>query len=113
MNSLHRDEQRQRLTEIRPRMVQAALDKRHAIASAIQRAIAVVGWTDKEAAAHIWPERDIDAAQAQLSKWLRATERPHFDVLFGVPELEWPLIESLALIGRACEVNTEIRRRIA
>ena len=109
-----RDALRQRLTEIRPQMVQARLDLRIGIARALQRAIAIVGWTDKEAAARIWPDRDIEAAQAQLSKWLRAAERPHFDAVLDVPELQWPLIESLALLANdACEVSTRIERRIA
>lgn len=108
------DEQRRKLAALQPEMVKARLDFRRAIGRAIQRAISLAGWTDKEAAARIWPHRDnIETSQAQLSKWIGGIERPHLDVLFDVEELRWPLVESLALMSETCDVVSGIYRRSA
>lgn len=106
------DEQRKKLAAVKPEMVKASLDFRVAIGRAIQRSIAVTGWSNKEAAGQIWPHLDIDTAQAKLSKWIAGTDTPKFERLFEVEALRWPLIESLALMaGDACEVVSGIYRR--
>ena len=107
------DEQRKKLAAIKPKPVQARLDFRVAIGKSIQRAIAVAGWSNKEAAGRIWPHLDIDTSQAKLSKYIAGTETPKFELLLDVEELRWPLIESLALISDACQMVSGFYRRPA
>lgn len=74
------------------------------IGRAIQRAIAIVGWTNKEAAAKV----GVD--DAEFGKWLSGGRRPQFDKLYAVEELREPLIVAQAqMIGAV--VNTTVRFR--
>jgi hypothetical protein len=72
------------------------------IGAAIQRAVALVGWTNKEAAAKV----GVD--DAEFGKWLSGGRRPQLDRLFAVEELREPVVVALAgMIG--AEIQTEIR----
>lgn len=93
----------------RPKMAKADLrnpvtDLKAAIGAAIQRAVSVVGWSNKEAAAK------VGADDSQFGKWISGAERPHLDRLFAVEELRWPLIQALAQLDERAEVVTTIRR---
>lgn len=93
----------------RPVMAKANLripetDFKVAIGSAIQRAVALVGWSNKEAAAK------VGADDSQFGKWISGAERPQLDKLFAVEELRWPLIQALAVLDARAEVITTIRR---
>jgi len=74
------------------------------IGGAIQRAVAIVGWSNKEAAARI----GVD--DAEFGKWLSGARRPQLDKLFAVEALRWPLIQALAGLDTKNEVITTIRR---
>jgi transcriptional regulator with XRE-family HTH domain len=74
------------------------------IGAAIGRAIEVLGWSGKEAAAKV----GVDPAE--LTRWLTGERRPQMDRLFAVPELRQPLVTTLAALADA-EVVTEIRFR--
>lgn len=65
-------------------------DWMHAIAAAISRAVAVAGWSSKEAAAKV----GVD--DAEFGKWLQGNRRPHLDRLMAIPELRQPLVVALA-----------------
>ena len=66
------------------------IDWNQQIGRAIQRAVALVGWSNKEAAAN------VGANDAEFGKWLSGNRRPQFDKLFAVEELRWPLVRCLA-----------------
>lgn len=74
------------------------------IGQSIQRAVALVGWSNKEAAAKV----GVD--DAEFGKWLSGARRPQLDKLFAVEELRWPLIQALAVLDARAEVITTIRR---
>lgn len=77
-----------------------------AIGGAVQRAVAVVGWSHKEAAAK------VGADDAEFGKWINGTRRPQLDRLFAVAELRSPLIIALAQLGGAdVEISTSITIR--
>lgn len=65
------------------------------IGLAIQRAVAFVGWTNKEAAAKV----GVD--DAEFGKWLSGGRRPQFDKLFAVDELREPVCAFLSEIAGA------------
>ena len=75
------------------------------IGGAIQRAVAIVGWSNKEAAT----KAGVD--DAEFGKWLSGGRRPQLDRLFALAELRWPLIQCLAALDEDNEIVTEIRRR--
>lgn len=79
------------------------------IGRAIERAIAVVGWTHKQAADRI----GVDAAE--FGKWLSGGRRPQFDKCFAVPELREPLVLELAALTDGLRVKTTIEweRRVS
>ena len=77
-----------------------------AIGTALQRAVALVGWSNKEAAAKV----GVD--DAEFGKWLSGGRRPQLDRLFAVAELRQPLIVALAeLAGEGVEVQTVVTIR--
>lgn len=80
---------------------------RQQIGGAIQRAVAIVGWSNKEAAAK------VGAEDSQFGKWISGAERPHLDRLFAVEELRGPLVIALASLAENAEIATEIRIRRA
>lgn len=57
---------------------------------ALQRAVAIVGWSNKEAAAKV----GVD--DAEFGKWINATRRPHIDRVIAVDELRGPFFLALA-----------------
>lgn len=75
------------------------------IGTAIQAAVAIVGWSNKEAAAMV----GVD--DAEFGKWLSGGRRPQLDRLFALEALRWPLIQCLAKLDEQNEVETTIRRR--
>jgi hypothetical protein len=82
--------------------------KKEEIGRAIQRAVAVVGWTHKEAAAKV----GVD--DSQFGKWLSGAERPHWDRLLEVDELCGPLYEALGpVFGISLYMEVKWTRRIA
>ena len=72
---------------------------------AVQRSVAIAGWSNKEAAALV----GVD--ESEFGKWLSGGRRPQMDRLFAIEELRWPLIQCLAQLDEQNEVVTEIRRR--
>jgi hypothetical protein len=81
-----------------------------AVGQSIERAVAIVGWSHKEAAAAI----GVDAAE--FGKWLSGERRPHFDRLFAVAPLRRPLVVSLAGLDDSARISTTIEfdaRRLA
>jgi DNA-binding transcriptional regulator YdaS (Cro superfamily) len=72
------------------------------IGRAIERAIAVVGWSKKEAASKV----GVD--DAEFGKWLSGNRRPQFDRLFAIEELREPLVVSLAGLAADVRVKTTI-----
>jgi hypothetical protein len=103
---------RNSLDAVRPAMAKADLNDvevgfKSLIGRAIQRAISLAGWTQKEAAGHLG--RDT----AQLARWISGAERPQFDVLFACAPLRWPLIQCLSQLDEQNEVVTTITRRSA
>lgn len=68
---------------------------------AIQRAVSLLGWSQKEAAARV----NVD--EREFAKWLSGERRPQFDKLFAVPELQRPLVIALASLARGV-VTTRI-----
>lgn len=93
----------------RPRMAKANVNRvdiawMRAIGAAIARAIEIVGWSHKEAAAKV----GVDPAE--LTRWKEGERRPQFDRLFGVEELRQPLVTTLAALAEG-EIVTEIRFR--
>lgn len=81
-------------------------DWMHAIGQAISRAVAIVGWSHKEAAAKV----GVD--DAEFGKWMSGGRRPQFDRLFAVEELRVPLVVSLASLDPdAFAVKTTIEAR--
>lgn len=102
---------RNSLEDVAPVMAKADLKKLEAadfradIGKAIQRALSLAGWSQKEAAGHIG--RDA----AQIARWIAGTERPQFDAaLFAVEALRWPLVQALAALDEKNEIVTTIRR---
>ena len=77
------------------------------VGSAIQRAMHLRGWSLKEMAAAV--ARD----PRQVARWIEGVERPHFDALFAIEELQQPLVVALAeLVARQdVEIETVIRVR--
>ena len=73
---------------------------------AIQRAVAIVGWSNKEAAAKV----GVD--DAEFGKWLSGGRRPQMDRLLALEPLRWPLIQCLAALDEQNEIVTEIRRKV-
>ena len=76
------------------------------IGAAITRAIAMVGWSQKEAAGHI----GVDASE--FGKWCDGTRRPQFDKLFAVQVLQGPLVLSLSKLARDVEVVYQVLVRM-
>lgn len=77
------------------------------IGRAIQRAVALVGWSNKEAAAKV----GVD--DAEFGKWLSGARRPQLDRLMAVEELRWPVMQCLAALDPDNELVTLIQRRRA
>ncbi len=76
------------------------------VGRAVARAVAMTGWSHKEAAAQI----GVD--DAEFGKWLSGGRRPQFDRLFAVAALRQPLIVALAdLGGDGITVTTHIEIR--
>lgn len=80
-----------------------------AVGRAIQRAVAVAGLSNKEAAALV----GVD--DAEFGKWISATRRPHLDRVLAVRQLRGPcviaLAEEIARVDASLDVVTEIRVR--
>lgn len=76
-----------------------------AVGQAIGRAIAIVGWSLKEAAGKV----GVD--DREFAKWMTGERRPHLDRLFAIEELRKPLVICLAGLAPELEVVTEIRDR--
>lgn len=104
------DSHRISLEDVRPSMAKADLTSvetahfQSEIGRCVQRAISILGWSNKEAAG----EMGIDPAQ--LSRWIAGTERPQLDRLFRVAALRQPLVIALAALAGA-DVDTRISFR--
>lgn len=105
----------ERLEDVSPTMAKAELKKlegawKEDLGRAIQRAFALAGLSQKEAAALLG--RDV----AQVSRWIAATEPPQFAAIFAVACLRYALVVALAeLAGPDVIVETVVRvqRRVA
>lgn len=86
--------QRQSLDGVRPVMAKALMKVetpwRALVGHAIARTFALAGVSQKEAAAL------LDRDPAQIARWIAASERPAFDVLFSVRAFRGPLVVALA-----------------
>jgi hypothetical protein len=78
------------------------IDWLRAVGQSIARAVALVGWSHKEAAASI----GVDAAE--FGKWLSGERRPHLDRLLAVNALRRPLVVSLAGLDESARISTTI-----
>lgn len=100
----------ERLDDVRPRMAKA-LNKvetpwREQVGQAIQRAFALAGVTQKEAAGL------LDRDQAQVARWISGAERPQVDAIFAVDRLRSSLVLALSeLAGPDVEIETTIHIR--
>lgn len=79
-------------------------DYKAAIGGAIQRAVSLVGWSNKEAAAKV----GVD--DSQFGKWISGAERPHMDRLFAIEALRWPLLRALGEMSGAAAADERLRR---
>lgn len=75
-------------------------DWNRALGRALARAIAIVGWSQKEAAAR------IGVCEADLSKWLSGERRAHLDRILAVEELRRPFL--LAVVGLTERVDVVV-----
>lgn len=97
----------------RPRPVKLSLAQREleqakcrvGIGRAVERAVNLVWDSDKEAADEIGVDR------AELGKWFSGLRRPHFDRMFAVQRLTWPLLVSLSSLDRDAQIEERIVRR--
>jgi hypothetical protein len=78
------------------------MDWLRAVGQSIARAVAIVGWSHKEAAASV----GVDAAE--FGKWLSGERRPHLDRLLAVDALRRPLVVSLAGLDESARISTTI-----
>lgn len=77
------------------------------LGQALQSAVAVVGWSNKEAAARIGTD------DAEFGKWLSGARRTQTDKVFAVAELREPYIVALAkLAGATIRTQIEWERRV-
>lgn len=95
------------LDDVRPKPAKAFLKTlenapiAEEIGGAIERAVAMVGWSKKEAAGQMGVE------PAQLSRWIAGTERPQMDRIFAVAALREPVVVALAQLAGA-DISTRI-----
>ena len=71
---------------------------------ALAYAVAVVGWTSKEAA------REIGTDDAEFGKWLSGNRRTQVDKVIAVEALRWPFLCGLAKHSGVAKLVTTIRR---
>jgi hypothetical protein len=95
----------------RARVQTQDMDWPRAVGGAISRAIALVGWSDKEAAGHV----GVDPAE--FGKWMSGARHPQLDRLFAVEQLRQPLVVCLASLAAGARISTTIefdaRRHLA
>jgi transcriptional regulator with XRE-family HTH domain len=83
-------------------------DWRRAVGRAIQRAVALRGWSLKEFAVA------VDRDPRQCARWLSGGERPQLDALFSVEDFRHPLVQALGeLAGADVEVTVRLRMESA
>lgn len=75
------------------------------IGRVVGRMCALANCSRKEVAALVG--RD----EAQLARWIAGQERPQFDAIFAVKELQKPLIQALAELAGDVIVETVVRMR--
>jgi len=104
------------LSEIRPTMAKAGLERvrkpeagpsdfRPVIGRVLGRALSLVGWSLKEAAAAIGKD------PRQVARWLSGAERAQLDAIFAVEALQQPMVQALGeLAGADVEVTIRLRR---
>lgn len=81
---------------------------REAMGLVVQRCFQLAGLSQKEAAGLIGKD------EAQVARWIAATERPHFDAIFRVDSLQKHLVQAFAeLVRVGVELETVIRVRRA
>jgi hypothetical protein len=66
------------------------IDWNSRVGQALQRAVSIVGWSNKEAAA------EIGVDDGEFGKWVNGARRPHTDRILAVSVLRWPFIVALA-----------------
>lgn len=71
---------------------------------ALAYAVAVSGWTNKEAA------REVGTDDAEFGKWLSGNRRTQVDKVLAVEQLRWHFIVGLAKHSGEGEIVTTIRR---
>lgn len=80
-----------------------------AIGGAIQRAVSLIGWSNKEAAAKV----SVD--DAEFGKWVSGARRPQLDKLWAVEALRGPLVIAFAEAaddsGVVVTTSIKVRRR--
>lgn len=97
----------------KPRMAKALvrdpdIDWLRVLGRALQRAVAIVGWSNKEAA------HRVGVDDAEFGKWINASRRPHIDRVIAVEELRGPFFIALAheVDDSAVIVTTDISIRM-
>jgi len=71
---------------------------------ALAYAVAVVGWTHKEAA------REVGTDDAEFGKWLSGNRRTQVDKVLAVEQLRWPFIVGLAKHSGEADVITTLQK---
>jgi hypothetical protein len=89
------------------------IDWMQALGLVVTRAIKSVGWSSKEAVGKVIEATGAPLDDAEFGKWLSGSRRPQFDRLFAVPELQRPLLKSMARLVAGAEVVEEIRFKTA
>lgn len=99
--------QRERSEMSRAQMAKAGLRKadtgrKQALGMAIRIARMSLGWNLNELAAKLPPPDGSDERDPrQVARWEDGKERPHFDLLFDIPELCEPLTVQVAKVNGA------------
>ena len=78
-----------------------------AVGRALARAIAIVGWSQKEAAAK------VGVGEAEFSKWLIGARRAHLDRVLAVEELRRPFLVAVVGLTERVEITIRIPMRPA
>lgn len=86
------------------KVVVRKLDGLIVLGLALAYAVAVVGWTHKEAA------REVGTDDAEFGKWLSGNRRTQVDKVIAVEQLRWPFLCGLAKHSGVAKLVTTIRR---
>ena len=95
-----------RATEAKGHLKKLEIERRQVIGRVIARAIKFAGRDDKD----VWVALEHPDG-AQLSRWIRGTERPQFDRLFAIDWMRVPLLLAFAQAA-GIEIETVFRAKL-